>query len=100
MNDAGIEALKVHLEECKVCIRHMGHMPIGFCNVGIKLFEEMDGPLEERKPVPVVKPVTVMEGDTLLVKWYLLDGGTYEQKVTIPPKATRQAQEHNAPAGQ
>ncbi len=39
----------------------------------------------------IIIPAKAFEGETVRIKWALEDGGTYEQDVTIDPKATREA---------
>ena len=41
----------------------------------------------------VVRRLDAIEGETVEIRWWLRDGGEFHQRVTIPPKATREVRE-------
>lgn len=41
--------------------------------------------------MPIVRAIRCFEGDTVEIQWKLKTGETYYQRVTVPPKATRDA---------
>ena len=43
------------------------------------------------KPDVTVRRVVAFEDELVEVTWQLLDGGTFHQRLAIPPKATREA---------
>ncbi len=47
----------------------------------------------------IIRPVYAFETETVLIKWTLKDGTVFEQKVTVPPKATREAREQSESTG-
>lgn len=40
------DALATHVNDCRVCRPHQGHMPLGMCSVGIDLFNHIEDDLD------------------------------------------------------
>ena len=57
LNTAAINAFAHHLNEvCTECRRHRGHVPLGLCPEGLKLFQAMDEEPRKLVSVPNCKP--------------------------------------------
>jgi len=41
----------------------------------------------------LIKPMRAHENEIVRIMWYFIDGTTFEQDVTAPPKATREARQ-------
>jgi hypothetical protein len=42
--------------------------------------------------MPIVLPIHAREGETIEIHWHTKDGTVHHQRVTCPPRATREAQ--------
>ena len=54
------------------------------------VYVKMDGSARPNKIVKIFRHA--LEGETVLIRWNLRDGGFFYQEVLCPPKATREAQ--------